>query len=101
MPGNFTVSNFNKWLEDLGPTQPQKATLSELAEARVVSGLALHTANDGIMLRMTDETGNLIDVRMNAAMALRLADSIPGAGQMAGWLGKDGIVNALPDRRKP
>jgi len=98
MPGSFTVSQFQQWDSAIGPTTPKKASATELSEARIISGVALHTASDGIMLRMSDETGAIIDIRLNAAVALRLADSIPGAAMMAGWLDPDGTVNALPDR---
>lgn len=98
MPGNFTVSQFRRWDSALSQTTPGAADKEEIASATLTTGLAVQGMNDGIILRLTDEAGETRTFAMNAAMALRLADTIPAAGRMMLWLDSDGIVSALPDR---
>lgn len=100
MPGNFTVSQFRQWERALEFTTPGAATEAEITEARIASGLTLQGLSDGILLRISDETGIVTTLRMNAAMAIRLADAIPGAAKMYGWMGEDGVIDALRDRKR-
>lgn len=99
MTGNFTESQFRRWDAALSQTSPGAATPEEIAAGTLVTGCVLQAMRDGIVLRLTDENGETRTFNLNAAMALRLADSIPAAAQMIGWLGKDGAVIALPDRK--
>lgn len=99
MVGRFTVSQFRRWEAALGRTSPGPATSEEIAQAFVSTGCVLQAMSDGIILRLTDERGQTLSFNLNPAMALRLARAIPEAARMAGWLGEDGIVNALPDRK--
>jgi hypothetical protein len=98
MPGNFTVAQFHRWDAALAKTSPGRATKAEIAEATLVTGCVLQAMSDGIILRVTDEEGRTQTFNLNPAMALRLADAIPAAAKMAGWMDTDGTVIALPDR---
>lgn len=97
MVGRFTVTQFNRWDAALGQTSPGAASAEQIAEATLVTGCVLQAMRDGIILRLTDESGKTQTFNLNAAMALRLADAIPAAARMATWLGEDGVVIALPD----
>ena len=96
MAGNFTVSQFQRWDAALGETSPGAASAEEIANATIVTGCVLQAMRDGIIIRLTDEMGETHNFNLNAAMALRLADSIPAAARMIGWLGEDGVVMARP-----
>lgn len=98
MPANFTVSQFLRWEKAIAKTSPGAASDEEIAQSTLVTGCVLQGMSDGIVMRLVDENGAVQTFRLNAAMALRLADAIPAAARMQGWLGDDGIVNALPDR---
>lgn len=97
MPGNFTVSQFRRWDAALAKTSPRAASAEEIAVARLAAGCALQAMSDGVILRLTDDAGAVLTFNLNAAMAMRLADAIPAAARMIGWLGEDGIVIARPD----
>ena len=97
MPGSFTKSQFKRWDAALGKTSPGAATTEELATATLVTGAAVQGMSDGIVLRFTDETGRTHNFHLNAAMAMRVRDTIPAVAQMAGWLAEDGVVEALND----
>jgi hypothetical protein len=103
MVGKFTVSQYKSWQAALGPTTPKRANAEEAANARVVSGIGVHMMSDGILLRLSDDTGHAWDFHLNAAQAIALADTIPAAGIDIGWLGRDGAIIAAHDRpgRKP
>lgn len=97
MPGNFTKSQFERWDAAIAKTSPGAASKDEVALATIVTGCVLQGMSDGVLMRFSDENGDILTFRLNAAIALRLADAIPAAAIMQGWLGRDGIVNALPD----
>lgn len=97
MATGFTASQFHRWDAAIARTSPGAATVEEIASATLVTGCVLQGMGDGIIIRLTDEVGQTRTFRLNAAMALRLADSIPAAARMQGWLGDDGAVIALPD----
>lgn len=97
MTGRFTVSQFERWEAALGKTSPGAASADEIAAATLVTGCVLQAMGDGIIIRLTDENARTTTFNLNAAMALRLADSIPAAARMAHWLDEKGVVIARPD----
>jgi hypothetical protein len=100
MPGTFTVSQFKRWDAAIPRTSPGEATKEDIARATLVTGIVLQGIGDGVVLRLTDETGETRTFNLNAAMAMRLADVIPLAGLMKDWLRPDGTINALPDSKR-
>lgn len=97
MVGRFTISQFRRWDAALGATSPGAASREDIARATFATGIVLQGMSDGIILRLTDEFAATHTFNINPAMALRLADAIPAAARMMGWLGADGVVIARPD----
>jgi hypothetical protein len=97
MPGNFTLSQFHRWDAAIAETSPGAASTEQIAAAAMVTGAAVQGMSDGIILRLTDEAGQTRTFSLNAAMALRIADTIPAAARMMRWLDADGAVIARPD----
>jgi hypothetical protein len=97
MTGKFTEAQFHRWDAALSKTSPGAASAEQIANATLVTGCVLQAMGDGVILRLTNETGQTQTFNLNAAMALRLAASIPAAARMALWLDERGVVIARPD----
>lgn len=96
MPGTFTETQFRRWNAAIAKTRPGAATDEEIANAKLVTGLALQGVGDGIVLRLSDDSGTTQTFRINAAIALRIVDTVQAAGLVKGWLNPDGTVSSLP-----
>lgn len=82
------------WEGALASRRPPTPSNAERPDFQQVEALSPKATSDGVIVRMTTQTGNSIDVELNAVAAKYMAANILALGQQAGWLDND--FNVVP-----